>query len=806
MKGDFSKLNFEASPPSDSVLMQQGRVQLDSDWNEQAYLLRRQREQLLQDLFGNSAVPRGQAGFGVIARGGLSFDGCGQYVHVVHAGGLSLWGDASFTIEVSFCAREGGRGGVLVSRFKASHSHHQHHHRRGEYLLALLEDGRLLFERTGRVVEGEILMEKTSEGGDEPESLDEGIEAVERQGAAAKVDLREVLLGVISTRPVAFGRTMQAAVVCRAHPGGSEITLYLDGHPAGHAESEFHGSRVKAPLWFGAEPDEHREPTRGFDGQLFEVRFWDTTRTAAKMRAGLNRRPRGAERHLLAAWRFNEGEGETASALAPAEFTGYLGGDDVAKRPAWQPRQLSLTPGRCYVEGLVCENGHESLLHEQPEFLESLSRCLTEEGEPFLLFLDAWQRPVTALEDPALYEVALGGPDTTTRLRTVWQVRLLPLDEADAWMEAQRHAPTLSARHQPTGYALENTLYRVEIHDPGQLRSSTWTEHGAVDVEALLRPSSQVRLEDWHAGAHRWAIGQHVEISPRIPPPVKDSMPASKLPAPVSASPPLPLFRVTALDESKRTLTLELLFGDWPAASELRLRAVASFKWSHDNGATALAIAMVEGNTLVTRAPAGLSAAFQPDDWVELADENSVLANRVWPLAQLDTVDDGDPSAGRLNLRPSPLNPAGKDLSKQSLVRRWDAPPGELKTGVCVPAAGVPVELEHGPVVTLDGAGYLRAGDYWVIPARAATEDIVWPAEAGMPVALPPLGIRHRYASLALIRHEDAQLLLDDLRHIFAPLGAQITTSQIRDRAVTPEKLSPEVWEEIKRMIVETTS
>ncbi|MBK9036234.1 MAG: hypothetical protein IPL61_34155 [Myxococcales bacterium] len=43
-----------------------------------------------------------------------------------------------------------------------------------------------------------------------------------------------------------------------------------------------------------------------------------------------------------------------------------------------------------------------------------------------LVYVEAWQQPVTAVEDSELFEVALGGPDTSTRLRTMWRVRVAP--------------------------------------------------------------------------------------------------------------------------------------------------------------------------------------------------------------------------------------------------------------------------------------------------------------------------------------------------------------------------------------------
>ena len=45
------------------------------------------------------------------------------------------------------------------------------------------------------------------------------------------------------------------------------------------------------------------------------------------------------------------------------------------------------------------------------------------DGDRFKLYLDVWNHHVTPVEEPALLEPALGGPDTTTRLRTVWQVK-----------------------------------------------------------------------------------------------------------------------------------------------------------------------------------------------------------------------------------------------------------------------------------------------------------------------------------------------------------------------------------------------
>ena len=63
MKGDFSRSTFDPKKHYTSVRMQQGRMQLDADWNEQMdillYLLRAQA----QDLLGPYGAPAASAGF-----------------------------------------------------------------------------------------------------------------------------------------------------------------------------------------------------------------------------------------------------------------------------------------------------------------------------------------------------------------------------------------------------------------------------------------------------------------------------------------------------------------------------------------------------------------------------------------------------------------------------------------------------------------------------------------------------------------------------------------------------------------------
>ncbi|MBN2118639.1 MAG: hypothetical protein JW730_18850 [Anaerolineales bacterium] len=144
-----------------------------------------------------------------------------------------------------------------------------------------------------------------------------------------------------------------------------------------------------------------------------------------------------------------------------------------------------LTKGRAYVDGIQVENDNTLPFSQQPFVLPPGQGLMEEEGI-YWLYLDVWQRHITALEDPSIREVALGGPDTTTRMQTVWQAVLAKVgeqgdqiscaDDLSPWPEASKGR--LRARTHPedqpddpcvvppgAGYKrLENQLYRVEIH------------------------------------------------------------------------------------------------------------------------------------------------------------------------------------------------------------------------------------------------------------------------------------------------------------------------------------------------------
>jgi hypothetical protein len=210
---------------------------------------------------------------------------------------------------------------------------------------------------------------------------------------------------------------------------------------------------------------------------------------------------------------------------------------------------LLIGAGRYYVDGILCENdadvlyspGADASYAAQPDF-PGTALPPPEGPGLYLAYLDVWQRHITALEDPALREVALGGPDTATRTKTIWQVKLVWVDDLggslhclsqpEAWRTAI--APSdgkMQARAQPAetepdlcivpaeaGYRrLENQLYRVEIHQCGALGQASfkWSrDNGAVVAAWLDQDGNDLTVSGFGRDKTLdFAAGQWVELT-----------------------------------------------------------------------------------------------------------------------------------------------------------------------------------------------------------------------------------------------------------------------------------------------------
>ena len=215
--------------------------------------------------------------------------------------------------------------------------------------------------------------------------------------------------------------------------------------------------------------------------------------------------------------------------------------------------------GRMYVDGIQVEN------HGLPplEFHQDLGELVGTNPVPYadqpylpaplppplaaapnttdLVYIDVWQREVTVLEDPSLREIALGGPDTTTRIQSAWQVRVIQNvgdhgcgDDIPAWdtltapsagrLSSSAVAPPASDDPciiSPSGgyRGLENRLYRVEIHTPGPIGGGAkfkWSRNNATIASSISAIPSPTQITVQQVGRDqvlRFEIGNFIEIT-----------------------------------------------------------------------------------------------------------------------------------------------------------------------------------------------------------------------------------------------------------------------------------------------------
>ena len=160
-----------------------------------------------------------------------------------------------------------------------------------------------------------------------------------------------------------------------------------------------------------------------------------------------------------------------------------------------QDNSYLIRKGRYYVDGIVCENEKDREAFEQPDLppIEGHSPCPLSPGV-YAMYLDVWERHLTYLDDSSIRDIALGGIDTSTRSKIIWQVKPLRIGDigdntrdisSSIWLSLKEESSgTLQVRYGEGGYTgFENVLYRVEIHDGGIRGSATfkWSrENGTV--------------------------------------------------------------------------------------------------------------------------------------------------------------------------------------------------------------------------------------------------------------------------------------------------------------------------------------
>lgn len=357
--------------------------------------------------------------------------------------------------------------------------------------------------------------------------------------------------------------------------------------------------------------------------------------------------------------------------------------------------KLEVKPGRIYVQGLLCESDEAQILPNPGT------------AGIYLAYLDVWQRHITAVEDNGLPEIALGGVDTTTRVKTEWQVRLKDVSNivdggnldckpfcccGNPWApEEAMSTGMLAARAEKKdettklceveaqgGYrGLENRLYRVEIHTGGTAGKATfkWSrDNGSVVF--------QIQNIKYQGGKSTITLKQ------------------------------------LGKDE---VLTLHV--GDWVEV----LCDDTELAFPYRAGTLAQVASEADGADLTK----GIIVI--KTDLSEYIDKPHCKIRRWDHKGTGDTSIDSD--------------------------------------GAIPVTEGDYAPLENGVEVCFKSGGIYRPGDYWMIPARTKVRDVLWPKEGDTDFYQSRHGIEHYYCALALIDYKDGVWgFPHDCRRIFPPL------------------------------------
>jgi Family of unknown function (DUF6519) len=462
---------------------------------------------------------------------------------------------------------------------------------------------------------------------------------------------------------------------------------------------------------------------------------------------------------------------EYRSARTAADVIGAVGAPEGASGFAIRADTssvLTIGAGRLYVDGVLLENDadlayasqvHWSALPASPgaDVRQQLTTAGTSVG---LVYLEAFRRTVTAIDDDSIRDVALGGPDTSARTQLVWRVGVVPI-------AAAANGLTLPAA---TVAALATRVDEVATARANLAAASTDVQRRTRRQELTARRRA-LRTQAAAAGlrCERDYAEWTALVSARTGTATIGTNPAPTTASPCDVPPGSGYF-----SGENQLYRIEV-----HQAGATGTSADSTFKFSREN-ASVVALIEAAGTTetgTVTAAQVRVNSSgrdvdlgFADGQWVEYADDALELAGVSGPLVQIQRVrressliDLATAIQIRFGLHPK--------------LRRWDQE-GAGATGNGVAMAPSPVALERNLRVSFDSGTY-RAGDYWMFPARGGVPDTHLPSGAQLPA-----GPRRHYARLGL-------LLLDAtnrLRLLFdcRPNSPQLTALEADDIAYTP--------------------
>jgi len=390
--------------------------------------------------------------------------------------------------------------------------------------------------------------------------------------------------------------------------------------------------------------------------------------------------------------------------------------------------------GRYYVDGILVENelndnpckgnNRVGLNYIAQQDYPNKDFPLATENFPILFYLDVWERHISCIEDDDIREKALLGPDTATRSKVICQVKVLKSGKS-ALGECVLTPYNTCKQVKDNWKSIKDCL---QPHNRGCLSARAKKPVQNANDPCIISPESHYR------GAENQLYRVEIHRGGK------------------------------AWDKKTKDITADF----------------ATFKWSRDNGSVVFPISSISGND-VTLEHLGRDArsSLNGGDWVELIDDDytllslsrpSPLLSGPRPLAQVKNLSLTERKVTLNLMKDFHLPDYDTIKDKHPILRRWDYRESDpAKSNKPTPSDGGFSALfveegdckEDGNWLTLeDGvqicfqAGDLnkyQAGDYWLIPARTATGDVEWPGSLKDPMPLPPHGIGHHYAPLAVV-------------------------------------------------------
>jgi hypothetical protein len=451
-------------------------------------------------------------------------------------------------------------------------------------------------------------------------------------------------------------------------------------------------------------------------------------------------------------------------ALLRRELTDVIGNCGVPEpgtafeiSPGIEPNDFQVAAGRCYVHGVLCRLESDTTYLSQPDFLDPPAITIPSAGSTAygLVYLEVWHRLITYLEDDNVREIALNGPDTATRLKTISQVKILPLPNSltdfglaniiqflptpgagtlTTLQPVPAQVQNLCQLPDPGNFTgRQNHLYRVQIHDGGEVIGGSLSARLAADATArtLTLKLANALNSNQVVAAKRAGI---VTVTDNVTRP-----------------------EVIALDgisSDGGTLTLAArLKGNYTTANNASvvLGSVAGFKWSRENASFAVRATVQSDRVTLTLASLGRDTvtALRQGDLVEISDDWSELSRARGHLTNL--VADPDPDSLTVVLQdplPAEFKVPGSSTStpqadRHLLLRRWD---GRGQASAVYGDTATPaMNLGDGIHIQFGGSD-LRSGDYWQFTTRTADGSVEALTDA------PPAGIVRHWCPLAVLR------------------------------------------------------